>query len=212
MAVSSFTDAQLLKTIETMRQKCMTPERWQRILSSGIFADLCDPEARFDQRNSVRRALGLEFLVPDRFKLCTEGRTFDQLIAAGGYSWVQGEIKEKFFPIACDNTKFEGALFRVPRIESYATPETMISLMQEEATSRPWRPAKLEHLLAFGEQFPDEQRKLHIAALGSITLIRRRDRMPALSHRTNGDRTLELVPLGVFGTSWRFLSVRGELS
>ena len=60
-----FTDGQLTKAIETMRQKGMTPERFNKLLGSGIFADVCDQSACLDDRNAVRTALKLGVALPE---------------------------------------------------------------------------------------------------------------------------------------------------
>lgn len=54
-----FTDEQLTKMIETMKQQGMTPRRLNCLLGSGVFADVCDSNAHYGDREAVRAALKL---------------------------------------------------------------------------------------------------------------------------------------------------------
>jgi hypothetical protein len=56
---TTLTSGQLALQLKVLDEKRMTPDRWNRILSSGIFADLCDPSACLDDRGAVRTALKL---------------------------------------------------------------------------------------------------------------------------------------------------------
>jgi len=192
-----FTDGQLTKLIETMRQKQMTPERFNSLLSSGILADVLDPNACLGNREAVRTALGLGILVCDVFRLTVDyGQSLEQMIAAGHYDWVNSDITAKRFPIEGKGVvEFEGRYFHFNRGISSEN-----AIKEIEAAS--WKPAKIEHVLSHGKTSPEEQHKFPIIGLDGDR------RVPVLGRGGSG-RDLNL---GWFGRGWdpfaRFLAVR----
>lgn len=198
-----FTDGQLTKAMETMRQKGMNPERFNRLLSSGIFADICDPNACLDDRDSVRKALKLGVALPESVTLSVDyGRSLDQMIAAGSYDWKNDNITAKKFPVQGSGVEqFEVKIFHFDRTTQSRDNVDTIKFAG-------WEPGKIEHLLAFGEKYPDEQRKYPIIALGSVAEVRGHRNVPYLS-RNGARRYLDLNWWdGVWGGSVRFLAVR----
>ena len=198
-----FTDGQLTKAIETMRQKGMTPDRFNRLLGSGIFADVCDAGACFDDRDSVRKALKLGVALPEQLMLSVDySRSLEVMIAAGHYDWKNDDITAKRFPLKGDGTQqFEAKLFHFNRNVSS---EQAVEAIKADG----WEPAQIEHLLAFGEKFPEEQRKYPIIALGSVARVGGDRHVPCLS-RGGARRRLRL---GWWDVDWyddyRFLAVR----
>lgn len=161
-----FTDGQLTKAMETMRQKGMNPERFNRLLSSGIFADICDPNACLDDRESVRKALKLGVALPESITLSVDyGRSLDQMIAAGNYEWKNNDITAKKFPVQGEGIEqFEAKIFHFDRTMSS---EAVVEAIKAAG----FEPGKIEHLLSFGEKYPEEQRKYPIIALGSVAEV-----------------------------------------
>src|SRR3989338_9121215 len=95
-----FTDGQLTKMIELMRQKSMTTERFNQILESGVLADVLDPDACLGNREAVRLALNLGAIEPHVFRLTVaRGQSLEQMIAAGQYDWKNDDITPERFPI-----------------------------------------------------------------------------------------------------------------
>ena len=198
-----FTDGQLTKAIETMRQKGMTPDRFNRLLGSGIFADVCDAGACLDDRDSIRKALKLSVALPEQLTLSIDySRSLEAMIAAGHYDWKNDDITAKRFPVVGKGVEqFEATLFHFNRNVSS---EQAVEAIKADG----WEPGKIEHLLAFGEKYPEEQRKYPIIALGSVAWVRGGRRVPDLG-RSSARRGLSLVWWvdGWLGRC-RFLAVR----
>lgn len=125
--------------------------------------------------------------------------TLTERIALGKYGWVNSDITEKMFPNDATTVgKWEFKLVHLNRVVSSEDAKFAVEVDG-------WTVAKAEHLLAFGDAFPEEQRKYPIIALGSVC---------------NGDRVLELwldtSKRGLFLYCWyvdwgsfsRFLVVR----
>ena len=71
-----------------------------------------------------------------------------------------------------------------------------------------YQPAKIQHLMAYGTKFPEEQRKFPIVALGSVALVGRYRRVAYL-HRNGAQRALSLRRRdGDWEGFYRFLAVR----
>lgn len=144
-------------------------------------------------------------LVGDVFRLTVDyGQSLEQMIAAGHYDWKNGDITAKRFPIEGQGkVEFESCYFHFNRdISSKKAIEAM--------KNAGWEPAKIEHLLCFGENYPDEQRKFPIVALGLVAVVDGWRDMPYLClGRSGSGRDLDL---GWFGGDWfasyRFLAVR----
>jgi len=202
-----FTDGQLTKLIETMRQKQMTPERFNTILGSGILADILDPNADLGNRNAVRVALKLEVVMPDIFRFTVDyGQSLDQMIAVGHYDWMNDDITAKRFPIVGEGVvEFEARLFHFNRSISS---ETAVGKIKEADPENPWIPAKIEYLLAFGEKFSEEQRKFPIIGLGSVARVNDYRSVPYL-YEDGSERDLSLDWwYGDWRSGCRFLAVR----
>jgi len=199
-----FTDGQLTKAIETMRQKGMTPDRFNRLLGSGIFADVCDAGACLDDRDSIRKALKLGVALPEQLTLSVDySRSLETMIAAGHYDWKNDDITAKRFPVVGKGVEqFEATLFHFNR--NVSSEQAVEAIKKADG----WEPGKIEHLLAFGEKYPEEQRKYPIIALGSVARVGGDRDVPCLSRRGAG-RGLHLP---WWGSGWddryRFLAVR----
>ena len=198
-----FTDGQLTKAMETMRQKGMNPERFNQLLSSGIFADICDPNACLDDRDAFRAALKLGVALPESTTLSVDySRTLEQMIAAGHYDWKNDDITAKRFPLKGDDIEQpETKIFHFDR-------DMSSEAVVEAIKAGGWEPGKIEHLLAFGEKYPEEQRKYPVIALGSVAEVSGGRLVPYL-YRSGAGRDLYLF---WWGCDWdgycRFLAVR----
>lgn len=202
-----FTDGQLTKAMETMRQKGMNPERFNRLLSSGIFADICDPNACLDDRDSVRKALKLGVALPESITLSVDySRSLEQMVAAGQYDWTNSDITAKRFPVQGEGIEqFEVKLFHFDRTTQS---QDNVDAIRADDPANPWEPGKIEHLLSFGKKYPEEQRKYPIIALGSVAGVGGYRSVPCLG-RVDAERGLYL---GWWDSGWggdcRFLAVR----
>ena len=198
-----FTDGQLTKAIETMRQKCMTPERFNRLLSSGFFADVCEAGACLDNRDAFRAALKLDVVMPEQIVISVDyGQTLAQMIVAGHYDWENDDISGKNFSVQGKGVvQYEAKLFHFNRGISS---EQVV----KEIKAAGWEPGKIEHVLSFGAKFPEEQRKYPVIGLGSVARVRGGRRVPCLCRRGAG-RGLDLDWWDDgWGGGYRFLAVR----
>lgn len=185
------TTGNLAKFLELLDQKDMTPERFQFLLGTGVFADIFDSSATFADRDLWRNAFGLGKLVPDVIILPIDySKSLEQMIAAVNYDWKNDELTAKRFPIVGEGVvEYE---FRYFHFNRNVSSETAVDLIKREDVENPWYPAKLEHLLAFGENFPEEQRKFPIVALGSVGLVLGDRNVPCL-HLDGSERSLYLL-------------------
>lgn len=85
-----------------------------------------------------------------------------QMIAVGTYDWVNSDITAEHFP-----AKGEGRVELVPELVHYGKFMNSDDIVQD-LDQRGFRPATLPELLAYGEKYPDKQRKFPIVALGSV--------------------------------------------
>lgn len=153
---------QIKKVLETARQKGMTSDRFQELLKSGILADLFDSNARFD-REAVRKALKLIGNAPNILTLTVNyDLTLEQMVARGDYSHVDSAINGLEVRGRRGMHQYEAQLLHFKRRTFTKVIRSEMEALDKE---RPWEPAKIEHLLAFGDQYPEEQCKFNILAL-----------------------------------------------
>ena len=89
-------------------------------------------------------------------------QTLKQMISAGKYDWVNGDITQDHFPIKGNGKKEEEVvLFHFDKV---MTSEQAITEMDKTG----FRPATIEELLALGAQQPELQKQFPIVALGSV--------------------------------------------
>ncbi len=221
-ADTTYTTHQLMKLAELMEQKGITLKRFERIYTSGLLADIFEPEADLDNRNGVRAALKLGALAPrgDQNIATAAGSaivvdysmTLEQLIAAGKFDWLNNDINSDQFPVKGEGkAEYETKLFQ---FDGNISSENAVIKIKEFDPANPWEPAKIEHLLAFGSKYPDEQRKHPILALGSVgnpTFFGKRN-VPYLYRRVTG-RSLHL---DWWSNEWhpfyQFLAIRKKSS
>lgn len=88
-------------------------------------------------------------------------KTIGEMVDSGDYAWAgYGEWKENFMVVGTGMRISEAVLVKFDR--SLETVEVLAELWK-----RNLEPAYLEHLLAFGAAYPDEQEKYPIVALGA---------------------------------------------
>jgi hypothetical protein len=128
------------------------------------------------------------------------------MIVAGNYDWKNDKLTAKRFPIVGEGVvEYE---FRYFHFNRNVSSETAVDLIKKEDSENPWEPAKTEHLLTYGENFPEEQRKFPIVALGSVGRVGSNRRVPYLC----GDGSERSLGLNWWDDGWgdfyRFLAVR----
>lgn len=198
---TTHTSGQLKKLLGLLEQKEMTPERFNKILESGILSDVLDPNACLGNREAVRIALNLAVIETFRLTI-NHNQSLSQMIVAGHYDGTNDSITAERFPITGEGiVEYEARYFHFDRNISS---ENAIKEMEEAG----WQPAKIEHLLAHGAANPDEQQKHPIVALGSVAAVDGNRDVPCLD-RSGSERYLDL---DWFGSDWspdyRFLAVR----
>jgi len=134
------------------------------------------------------------------------GQTLEQMIAAGRYDWTNDKITtERFRVEGADLVGFAAVLFHLDADNSSEAAKSQIEKAGYEV-------GKIEHVLSFGAQYPEEQRKFPIVGLGSVGEIRGERRVPCLD-RGGFKRGLNLT---WWASHWpihcRFLGVRKMVS
>jgi hypothetical protein len=200
---TTHTSAQLTKFCELLKQKGVTPDRFQLVLGSGILSDVFEPKATPFNRSAIRQALGLGPVLSTLVRLVVDyGQNIEVMIAAGRYDYKNDDIIVKQFPIEGKGTvEFEATLINFDR-----------SILSEDAKRKieeaDWEVGKIEHMLAYGANYPEEQRKFPIIGLGSVGRVRGCRYVPYL-FRSVSFRRLDLGWWdGDWGAGCRFLAVR----
>jgi len=88
-------------------------------------------------------------------------RSIEDSLSAGRYDWVSSQLASVSFP---SSESGRGGISTV--LVPFAPQASLEHLLQREAAAG-LRPATFKELLAFGEAYPEVQRKLSIVALGS---------------------------------------------
>ncbi len=212
MSKTTMTSRQFQAILALAEQKGLTAERTTAILKSGILADVFDHEADLSDRPAVRNALRLGAIKPDTFILTVDygtqerPRNLEEMICAGLYGLRNMEVHEGNFPIRGDGKQsYEAKLFHFNYQISSSQAEREIKASD---LANPWKSARIEHLLAFGEKFPDEQRKYSVISLGSSAGLNADQHVPCL--RMQGSE--RQLSIGWRGNGWapqyRFLAIR----
>jgi len=190
-----------------LEQKGVTPERFQTVLGSGILSDIFEEKATLGNRFAVRQALGLGPLPSEPIVLIVDySQTLEEMIAVGRYDWKDDDIIVKRFPIEGKGiVEFEAVLFHFDKNISSECAKKQIEQAGYEV-------AKIEHILSFGANYPEEQRKFPIVGLGSVGRVDGCRDVPCLSG-SGSERDLNL---DWWDDDWRayyrFLGVRKKVS
>ncbi len=192
-------------------QKGVTLEACDLLVQTGFQADLFEAAVtgtiRGLKRDAFRKAIGLAVLIPESIILEVDySQDLEAMIAAGNYNYRNPDITAKRFPIFGKGVKkFEAKLVHPNRDISSDAAEGQIMAIDSEKS---WHPAKIEHLLSFGKQFPEEQRKYPIVGLGSVAEVSGDRRVPCLDGG-GSERYLYLLWRDYdWGAVFRFLAVR----
>ena len=146
-------------------------------------------------------------VMPEQMVLSVDyGRSLGQMIAAGNYDWTNSDITAKRFPVV--GSGVEQLAAKIFHFDRNTSSQDNVDAIKAADPVNPWEPGKIEHLLSFGEKYPEEQRKYPIVALGSVAEVGGVRNVPYLSV-FDRKRYLSLIwwDDGWFG-SCRFLAVR----
>ena len=204
--MSKPTFGQALQALRLIHAKDPSLERLDALYRSGILSDLFDPNACLDDRNAVRTALKLGVVLPESMTLSVDyGCSLEQMIVAGYYDCGYHNITAKRFPMIGNGVEqFEVKIFHFGR--SLRLKEIISAIC-----SAGWDKGEIEHLLAFGKKYPEEQRKRSIIALGSVAIVGRRE-APCLSDDLGTKRLSLLNPDLCWDDRFGFLAVRKQPS
>jgi hypothetical protein len=184
-------------------------------LSADLFHKLqagsltVDELALFTQRKNPFTTVALAsdpdiVRLPDIIRLVLDyGQSPEQMIAGGRYDWKAGIIAAAFPISGAGVVEFDARYFHFNR-------DISSEKASEEMKKTGWESAKIEHLLCFGEKYPNEQRNFPIVALGSVAEVDGERRVPTIGMYCS-DRDLNLHPFDVKWGAWgnvRFLAVR----
>ncbi len=140
----------------------------------------------------------------DQFMTVNPDLAFEERITRGHYGWRNSDLTEKRFPVTAEQVgDWDWKIFHFDRNISS---EGALRLMKEDG----YDAGQIGHILAFGEKYPEEQRKFPIIGLGSVAraVLYRYRLVPELLDG-DGGRGLDLR---WFGLGWyrfyRFLGVR----
>lgn len=207
--IDSATLGQAVHILTLVKQKDRGKKFLTALIGSGLLADLLDAtDPSAINRELFRKTIGLGPLVPETVILSVDySKTLDDMIALGKYDWKNYDLTAKRFSITGEGVQeFEARYFHFNRAISS---EDALRLIKEDDGG--WEPAKTEHLLVFGANNPDEQRKFPIVALGSVGEVSGDRLVPYL----DGDGSRRNLGLYWFDGGWgaccRVLAVRKKV-
>jgi len=123
--------------------------------------------------------------IPDVFHLTVDySQSLEEMIAAGRYDWKNSDITAKRFPVEGTGVvEFEARYFH---FDHNISSENAVKEIEQADKDNPWMSAKIEHVLAHGASFPEEQRKYPIVGLGSVGRFDGYRRVPFLYEGGSG--------------------------
>jgi hypothetical protein len=130
----------------------------------------------------------------------------DQMIAAGDYTWVSGDVAAEHFPRS-GRGKVECEA-RLCHFDQIGSSEEVVRRIRAADRNNPWEPGQWEHVLAVGAQHPMEQTKSPIPGMGSVAIIGGRRGVLCL-YGGGTKRNVRVDPWeGDWALSFGFLAVR----
>lgn len=207
---TTLTSGQLGLQLKIFDEKGMTPERWGAILSSGIFADLCDVYADLSNRAAVRAALKIDTGHLEVFDLGVNYQIpFHMMVADGHYDYVDARVINEDGWFRGDGEGIEQFEARLFCLGHGATTDAVIHFIKQEDVSNPWLPAQAGHLLAFGVQYSQAQRKFPVIGLHARRTVGDSDDVLCLSVNRSRYRALLTQHFKFnWNSNCRFLAVR----
>lgn len=147
---TTITSGQMSQFLTLLEQKEMTPERFQRLLSNGILADVCDAKANLDCRLAVQR--GLKHIIDmDADPFIPDGWSMEEHLRGGMFTWDLSEVSLYLSTLLLER-KFIGG-----------------SELYEELKDKPVLNANvLDYLLAHLELIPEEWKGKYIFFWGTF--------------------------------------------
>ena len=137
-------------------------------------------------------------------------KSLEEVIKEGGYDLqLKLEVVIKGYPIIIGEGLVEYEFVYISSGSSISSSEA-VAMIKKENVENPWEPANIEHLLTFGKNFPEEQLRHRIVALGSISRGNFK-LVPILASYCGSRRSFNdywYFPVTGWSTEHRFLAVR----
>jgi hypothetical protein len=105
-------------------------------------------------------------------------QSIEDMIRAGNYDSVDAGVCPELFSLLGEGRSEFGV--SLVQFRETISSETVIQLVTKMSRSDPWKLGKLEHLLAFGARYHEEQCRHPIVALGSIASVNGQPLVPYL--------------------------------
>jgi hypothetical protein len=134
-------------------------------------------------------------------------RSLEQMIAAGNYDSRHEDFNEGRICVdALEQSEVDASLFS---FEYCVTSAEVLDSIAHADKQRAWSVAKVEHILAFGEEYPDEQLGHAVVGLGSLVAT-----SGGLVPYLDNDGFRRRLHLRWWGSTWppycRFLAIRSH--
>lgn len=137
-----------------MYERNMTPARFQKVLASGILADLFNEQADLTDRVAVCKALKLDlerigiFRFRVDYHISVEGRI---AMCKKNFPWYIDLGEPSFARHISNPIQFEARLLELPAGVSRAS---VLRRIASRDKTNPWEPADTDHMLAFATKYP----------------------------------------------------------
>lgn len=128
--------------------------------------------------------------------------SLQEMIALGKYGWVNSDITPSNFPLT--GKGLDEVEYKIYHFDKEMKTKQVEDQMEKDG----YKPGKIWHLLSFGAQNPEEQKKYPIIALGSSVGLCGFWRVPFLDFGGGGRRLSLYCRDGVWSGGCRFLAVR----
>jgi hypothetical protein len=186
---SVFSSGQLVKFTGTMTEQGVRTTGFQHGFSSGLFSDVAECLAQEQpvkiDRNALRQVLGLDPLL-FRFKV-DYSLSLGQMFSDADFSVVSPTVIETNFKVnGTGIVEYEAELLALDfsNMEGKAAPEYLTGIITKTLAKQVgqdgYKFARIEHLIAFSQNYQQLNRKCPVVALGATAMIG--DKMVACIH------------------------------
>lgn len=132
----------------------------------------------------------------------------DMIIAGDNHVDIQEDICIHF-SISVSGPTVEEYEFKVFEFKRPIFSEEVVDQIINEDVQNPWQPARIEHLLYFGNKIPGEKHRFRVYALGSTARIHGSVHVPSLDvPKTNRRKISKSLWCYQWRLTCRFLAVR----
>jgi hypothetical protein len=175
MSTSTFSFSQISKVHDTLAEKGVTGDILQKeLLEKGRLSDMSEAAiyGTIPDREAFRKFLNLSPLSGHFVFTIDNGKEdksqmLEKMVATGKRAWNIDVVRVKRTKkIGAGQIEFQAKLIKF--YNEKITLKEALRLIKVFDVNNPWEPGKIEHLLSFAQEYPDEQRKYPIIGLGSV--------------------------------------------